>query len=128
MLTVRSEDARKWINFFVALVSVILCYTVIVFLGQVGEWFDLEAKVRYYEGISQGVGILSGLVSFVVLTKKKASATFLKEVYDELVKVVWPERETVVRVTFVVIVGVAVLSSIFVGADYVFRQLLELVY
>ena len=128
MSVLKSEDAKKWINSFMAICCVILCYTVIAFWGQLGEWFDLEAKIKHFEGVGQGIGILSGLSAFIFLAKNRASSTLMHEVFEELTKVVWPDRETVVRITIIVIIGVSVLSSIFVGVDYIFRQLLEQIY
>ena len=128
MSVLKTEDAKKWINSFVAICCIIICYASIAFWGQLGEWFDLEAKVKYFEGIGQGVGILSGLVAFVFFTRKPASANLMQEVYEELTKVVWPDRETVVRITIIVIIGVGILSSVFVGVDYLFMQLLEQIY
>ena len=128
MSVLKREDAKKWINFFVAVVATIVCYTVIAFLGQLGEWFDLEAKIPYFEGVSQGIAIVVGLVTFLTVTRYKSSAALMMEVYDELVKVTWTDRETVIKLTIVVVVGVGILSSVFVGVDYLFQQMLELVY
>lgn len=52
---------------------------------------------------------------------------FLREVQDELKKVVWPTKEEVIRLT-----GVVVLVSLFVGlflggADFILTKLIELV-
>ena len=128
MSILKTEDAKKWINSFMAICCAIFCYTVIAFWGQLGEWFDLEAKVKHFVAIGQGVGILAGLLGFIFLAKNRASSKLMHEVYAELTKVVWLDRETVVRITIIVIIGVSVLSSIFVGVDYIFRQLLEQIY
>ena len=128
MSALKTEDAKKWINSFVAICCIIFCYTVIAFCSQLGEWFDLEAKIKHFEAVGQGVGILAGLAAFIGLTRNPASANLMQEVYEELTKVVWPDRETVVKITIIVIIGVSILSSIFVGVDYLFRQLLEQIY
>lgn len=52
---------------------------------------------------------------------------FLREVQDELKKVVWPTRDEVIRLT-----GVVILVSVFVGlflggADFILTKLIELV-
>ena len=52
---------------------------------------------------------------------------FLKEVRDELKKVVWPTRAEVIRLT-----GVVILVSIFVGillgtADFILTKLIEVI-
>lgn len=53
--------------------------------------------------------------------------SFLREVQDELKKVVWPTRDEVVRLT-----GVVILVSLFVGlflggADFILTKLIELI-
>jgi preprotein translocase subunit SecE len=52
---------------------------------------------------------------------------FLKEVQDELKKVVWPTRDEAIRLT-----GVVILVSVFVGlflggADLILTKLIELI-
>jgi len=51
--------------------------------------------------------------------------TFLKETRDELKKVVWPTRQDVVRLTFVVIIVSLVVGLFLGGADFVFTKLIE---
>lgn len=54
-------------------------------------------------------------------------ASFLKEVRDELQKVVWPTRDEVIRLTAVVMI-VSIGVGIFLGgADFIFTKLIELV-
>lgn len=128
MSLIRSEDSRKWINAFVAIVSVITGVIAISFVEQLAEWFDLEARVRYFAGVTQGIGVLCGLTMFIVVKRSQSASIHLQEVYDELVKVVWPDKDTVVKVTVGIIIGLSIMSSLFVGVDYLFRWLLELFY
>jgi preprotein translocase subunit SecE len=52
---------------------------------------------------------------------------FLRETYDELKKVVWPTRNEVVRLTFVVIV-ISIIVGIYIGAlDYIFTKITEFI-
>ena len=51
--------------------------------------------------------------------------TFLREVRDELKKVVWPTRQETIRLTLVVIV-VSLFVGLFLGGlDFVFTKLLQ---
>ena len=52
---------------------------------------------------------------------------FLKETVDELKKVVWPTRQEVIRLTFVVIVISLIVGVFLGGLDFVFTNLLEIV-
>ena len=59
MSVIKTEDQRKWINAFVVLSCAIVGYLTIQGTKQLGEWFDLEAKVQYFEALIQGTGIFS---------------------------------------------------------------------
>lgn len=128
MSIIKIEDTKKWINSFVAIISILIGYLVIKFLGQMGEWFDLEAKVKNFLMVSQGAGILIGLGSFLFITKSSKAYGHMTEVYTELTKVVWPERDNVVKSTVGIIIGVSIISGLFVAVDFLFRKLLELAY
>ncbi|MDP3994552.1 MAG: preprotein translocase subunit SecE [bacterium] len=57
----------------------------------------------------------------------KKILTFISEVKAELVKVTWPKRDEVIRLTLVVIVISAIVAG-FVGVlDFLFTKLLEVV-
>lgn len=52
--------------------------------------------------------------------------TFLKETREELVKVVWPTRQEIVRLTGVVI-GISVMVGLFIGGlDFILTKVLSL--
>lgn len=128
MSIIKAEDSRKWINSFVAIISILAGFCTISFLNQMSEWFDLEAKVNHFLMVSQGVGILTGLITFIAIVKNKGASSHMQEVYDELVKVVWPDCDSVIKVTIGIIIGVSIVSSILVGIDFSFQKILELIY
>ena len=115
------KDSKRWINSFVAILSVLFGMICISFFEQLGEWFDLEASMQYFQAVIQVSGVLFGLGFFMYCSNSnKNSVSLLNEVYAELVKVVWPERDVVVKMTIGVVVGVTIISSIFVLTDFVF--------
>ena len=52
----------------------------------------------------------------------------MNEVYAELTKVVWSDREVASKLTVGIVVGVSIISLIFLGFDVAFQKLLELIY
>ena len=86
------------------------------------EWFLLESKVPYFFAISQAIGVIVGLVTFVVVTKNPKSAEFLKDVYEELLKVVWPDRNQTWKYTIVIMIAVTIMGFVFglfdLGANF----------
>ena len=127
-MAIELKDSKRWINSFLAILSVLFGMICISFFEQLGEWFDLEAKVQYFQAVIQVSGVLLGLVFFLYCSINKSSVSLLNEVYAELVKVVWPERDVVIKLTIGVVVGVTIISSIFVLTDFVFQKLLDLLY
>ena len=68
------------------------------------------------------------LLLFIFIQKNHEAVTHLKEVYDELVKVIWPDKDSVVKVTIGIIIAVSIVSGVFVLVDYIVQQLLNLLY
>ncbi len=128
MSIIKSEDGKKWINALIAGCSVLVAFVTIRFIEQLSEWFDLEAKVGNFILFSQGIGILLGVVTFLAIAKNKKAISYMQEVYGELLKVVWPENDGVVKVTVGIVIGVSIVSGLFVLIDFLSKQLLSLVY
>jgi len=128
MSGIRTEDSKKWINAFVVLSSILVGFLFIKFFDQVGNWFDLEAKVGHYTLVSQGLGIVLGVTTFIFTIKSKAAFSYLEEVFGELTKVVWPNKDEVTKSTFGLIIGLVIISGIFVFFDFIFKKLLDLFY
>jgi preprotein translocase subunit SecE len=60
-----------------------------------------------------------------VIKSKKSRFAFIRDIYDELRKVVWPTRREAVRLTLMVL-ALVVSIGIFLGAlDYGFSQLVS---
>ncbi len=122
------DDGRKWINAFLAISCVILGFVVIRFSYQLGEWFDLEAKINHYLLVAQGAGVFVALSVFLIALKKRVVMDYLAEVYAELVKVVWPDNDSVVKLTVGIVIALCIVSAILVSIDFIFSKLLDLIY
>ena len=127
-MAIELKDSKRWINAFLAIMAALFGMVSVSFLEQLGEWFDLEAKIQYFQGVVQITGVILGIVTFVICQANHKAMNHLNEVYGELVKVVWPDRETVVKLTVGVVIGVSIISSIFVFTDFLFQKLLDLIY
>lgn len=127
MSVLKSEDRKKWINAFIMLCSVLVGFIWIRFMYQLGEWFDLESQVKFFLGISQMSGILAGVATFTIILKNNKLYSYLAEVYDELVKVVWPESDTVLKLTVGIVIAVAIISGILLLVDYGVGEALSLI-
>ena len=128
MSIIKAEDEKKWINAFVAVASILIGYIFIRFFAQLGEWFDIESKIKYFTGVAQGVGVLIGLATFLVATRHKKAAPFMSEVFRELVKVVWPDKESVVKLTVGLIIALIIISMILMLIDYLSQGALNIIY
>ncbi|MDD0854900.1 preprotein translocase subunit SecE [Halobacteriovorax sp. GB3] len=128
MSIVRAEDKKKWINAFVAIMGILTGYITIAFVSKMGEWFDLEAKVPNFLAVTQGAGIVVGLIVFMGVIKNVKASVHMGEVYDELVKVNWADKDAVVKITVGLVIGLSIVSSVFVLVDFTFRKVLNLIF
>jgi len=130
MSLIKSQDGKKWINGFIVVSSGLVGYVFIQFLlGPIRDWFDLESRIPFdYNLLASLFGVVAGVLTFLLIQKNKAASTHLDEVYSELVKVVWPEKDSVLKVTIGIIIGLAFVSLILLGVDYACRTILGFLY
>ena len=123
-----TKNSKKWINSFVAILAVLFAFISIRFFEQLSEWFDLEAQITSFKMLKQVLGIALGVLAFAITTKNKKAMIHMEEVYAELQKVIWPEKNTVLKLTIGIIIAVSIVSGLFVFLDFIFQKLLELTY
>lgn len=128
MSIIKSEYSSKWINGLVAIAAGLSGFVVTRFVDQLGVWLDLEAKITSFSVLSTGLGIVAGFLVFVTVLKNTTTSGYLKDVYNELVKVVWPSRDTTTKMTIGIAVALVVVSGIFVFVDFLFKYILSFVY
>lgn len=122
MSVASNNEGKKWIQASLALVCIFLGYVVISFFEKMAEWFLLESKVPYFFAISQALGVVAGLATFLIVMNNPKSAEFLKDVYQELMKVVWPDRSQTWKYTIVIMILVTIMGFVFglfdLGANF----------
>ena len=128
MASIKPIDGKKWINAFLAIMAFIGGYVLLKFIDQLAEWFDLEAKIPYFIAVKQVAVVLFGLIAFVVIQKSRNAITLLTDVYGELTKVVWPNRDDVFKLTIGIVVALSIVSLLFVAVDFGLQKLLSLLY
>ena len=127
MSVASNEDGKKWIQTSVAVTCILLGYVLISFFGKMNEWFHLETMIPFYELITQVLSVgVAGVTAYVILTNPKSSE-FLGSVYQEVMKVVWPDSQQTWRHTFIIMVAVTIMGFIFGFFDFGANFLLGLV-
>lgn len=127
MSTVSNKDAKKWINSSVAIICICFAYVLISFFSQMGEWFELESKVSFWLALHQGLAVAIALFTFIYVTKKQSSSQYLVDVYNEMCKVVFPDKPETSRNTVQIIILVTIAGSILWLFDLIATYLLSLV-
>ncbi|MDV3469503.1 preprotein translocase subunit SecE [Stenotrophomonas sp. C3(2023)] len=87
--------------------------------AQLGSW---SGQIRALAVI---VGLVGGIGVFMTSGKGRDTREFLSESRFELRKVVWPTRQEAIRMTWVVIVVVIILSLLLGGFDFVIQKLTQ---
>ncbi|WP_282298043.1 MULTISPECIES: preprotein translocase subunit SecE [unclassified Stenotrophomonas] len=90
-------------------------------------WFGMpeHASQSAWSTPLRGFGVVLGLVAglgvFMLTAKGRDTREFLSESRFELRKVVWPTRQEAIRMTWVVMVVVTILSLLLGGFDYLIQ-------
>jgi preprotein translocase subunit SecE len=127
MSVASNDEGKKWIQTTVAVTCILLVYVLISFFEKMAEWFALETKIPYFFGISQVISVGIGLAAYITVFKNPKSSEFLTNVYQEVMKVVWPDRQQTWRHTFVIMIAVCIMGFIFGFFDFGANFLLGLV-
>jgi preprotein translocase subunit SecE len=128
MSIIKSEDSRKWITALTVIASVLAGFIVYKFTNQLGDWFDLEAKISNYNIAAQGLGFVAGVGTFIYILKNSETSSYLQEVYNELLKVVWPSKDATIKSTIGIAIALVIVAAIFTSVDFIFKKILELIY
>lgn len=121
------SEGSKWIQTSVAIACMLLGYVLISFFETLSGWFELESKIPSYTAISQVLSVLVAIGVFVYIMKNPKTSTFLEEVYAEVVKVVWPDKNETVRHTIGIMIGVGIVGFLLGIFDFVSSYLLSLI-
>ena len=127
MAVASNEEGKKWIQATVAIVCILVGYVLVSFFEKLAEWFALETMIPYFFGITQAVSVLLALAAYIIVMKNPKSSDFLANVYQEIMKVVWPDSQQTWRHTFVIMVAVTIFGFIFGFFDFGANYLLGLV-
>jgi preprotein translocase subunit SecE len=127
MSVASNVEGKKWIQTTVAIACILLTYVLISFFEKMAEWFALETKIPYFFAISQVASVFIGLATYIAIFKNPKTSDFLTNVYQEVLKVVWPDRQQTWRHTFVIMVAVTIMGFVFGFFDFGANFLLGLV-
>jgi preprotein translocase SecE subunit len=127
MAVTSNDEGKKWIQATVAVVCILTGYVLISFFEKLAEWFPLESVIPYFFIITQVLSVLIALGVFMTLMKNPRSSEFLSHVYQEVMKVVWPDTQQTWRHTFVILIAVTIFGFIFGFFDFGANYLLGLV-
>lgn len=127
MAVASNDEGKKVIQATLAVVCILAGYVLISFFEKLAEWFSLEAVVPFFLIGTQILSIVTAIVVFFVLMKNPKSSEFMTNVYQEVMKVVWPDSQQTWRHTFVIMVAVTIFGFIFGFFDFGANYLLSLV-
>ncbi|KRG55164.1 preprotein translocase subunit SecE [Stenotrophomonas sp. W1S232] len=87
--------------------------------AQLGAW---ASQIR---GLAVILGLVAGGAVFMLTALGRSAREFLSESRFELRKVVWPTRQEAIRMTWVVVIVVIILSLLLGGFDYIIQKLTQ---
>jgi preprotein translocase subunit SecE len=127
MAVASNEDGKKVIQASLAVSCILLGYVLVSFFEKLAEWFALESMIPYFFGITQALSVAIAAGTYFYILKNPKTSDFLTNVYEELMKVVWPDSQQTWRHTFVIMVAVTIMGFVFGFFDFGANYLLRLV-
>lgn len=95
------------------------------FSADSGRATQLGAWTGQIRALAVILGLVAGIAVFMTTGKGRDTRGFLSESRFELRKVVWPTRQEALRMTWVVIVVVIILSLLLGGFDFLIQKLTQ---
>lgn len=127
MAVASNEEGKKVIQASLAVACILLGYVLISFFEKLAEWFALESMIPYFFGVTQALSVLVAAGTYFYILKNPKTSEFLANVYEELMKVVWPDSQQTWRHTFVIMIAVTIMGFVFGFFDFGANYLLRLV-
>ncbi len=127
MAVASNEEGKKWIQASVAVTCILAGWVLISFFEKLAEWFALETMVPYFYAITQGLSVLIALGVYIYIMKNPKTSDFLENVYQEVLKVVWPDSQQTWRHTVVIMIAVTICGFVLGFFDFGANFLLSLV-
>ncbi len=127
MAVASNEEGKKVIQASLAVACILLGYVLISFFEKLAEWFALETMIPYFFGITQAVSVVAAAGTYFYILRNPKTSEFLTNVYEELMKVVWPDSQQTWRHTFVIMIAVTIMGFVFGFFDFGANYLLRLV-
>jgi preprotein translocase subunit SecE len=118
---------QKWVNLALIAVGALLAFVFHELTMRLVSLYDLETRVRDIDLVIQGVSLLLGSATFLVLRRHPVSNQFTNEVVEELSRVTWPTQKETSSATVVVIIMVLISGVILGALDYLWTRLLQFI-
>lgn len=121
-----NENQNQSIVTFSFVVLGALAYAVTWVIFEIlAETFGPVAAIRSQELWKNGIPVIAGLLTFVLLQSNKTSRTWADESIAELRKVVWPSRKDTIAMTTVCCVMVVMAGIGFGIFDFLASQVIK---
>ena len=89
--------------------------------------YQAQHIIPYFFGVTQTVSVLAAAGTYFYVMRTPKTADFLTSVYQEVLKVVWPDRQQTWRHTIVIMIAVTIMGFVFGFFDFGANFLLNLV-
>lgn len=121
------ENNQKWVNLSFLAASALTAFVIFLLASRASAALDFDGRVQNLATILRLGAIVVGAVCFFVLYKNKTANLFMDEVFIELGKVTWPQREETFKATIAVLIAVTIMGFMFGVVDWVWSRLVNFI-
>ncbi|OGQ21690.1 MAG: preprotein translocase subunit SecE [Deltaproteobacteria bacterium RIFCSPLOWO2_02_FULL_44_10] len=119
---------KKLLSFIFLLAALIAGLVLSHFFETLWFWFKLPKFSDWVIAPHDLLGILCGLIAFIVLMKHQKVNIFLSEVIQELEKITWPNRKETILSTGIVSILVGIAALILFAFDALWGTVVNFFY
>ncbi len=128
MSTTGQAVQQKWLRAIIVLFAILIGFIANGFLLQIGDWTELESKIKFYKLWINGLAVVVTIATAFILFTHKKWKQQLEEIYTEAIKVVWPDKNETVRSTVGIVIGVTIVGFVLGLFDFIVSRLLTLIH
>lgn len=119
--------AAKWINTILFLASAIVGLIFHKLFIKLGLWFEFEAKIPQYKYLQLFASLVVVFVTMVYVRSRSDLMSFFYETFDEMTKVVFPDKNQSFRLSIFVIIWVTIIGFILTTFDLIARFIIGMI-
>lgn len=121
------ESNQKWVNLSFLAGAGLIGFVVFLLASRAAAALDFDGRFGHLESSIKIGAVVVGALCFLLLYRSKSATLYMDEVFIELNKVTWPQREETTKGTIAVLIAVTVMGFMFGLVDWLWSHIVNVI-